>query len=321
MSAKTMFGAVSHSPLILIRPEAPADEPKIQALNDRFRAEVEKLDPEQIVFFGNNHFAGFHYSNMPPYCIGTRCEAVDDLGGTPGTIPVPEADAIALVDYLRNEGFDPAISYKMMVDHGFTQPLARLLGGIDKYPLIPVFISVFTPPLMRYRRSRLIGEAVGRFIAQSGKRTLIMGTGGISHHPVRYFPIMGTAEEKVFGYQLDGERGGTMSDEQWFKRFADMHIEGAQMVADGLRTAQDMRMNPDFDLDFLRRIAEAPLEEMDDWDQAELIEKAGVGSLELHTWIAAAAAFRVNAGVAPLTTFYSPTVEYGTGYGMAFSSL
>lgn len=325
----TMFGCVSHSPLIAIRPKAPPQEPDILAHCEAFRAQVEAFRPDRILFFTNNHFAGFHYANMPAYCVGTRAFAVPDLGGVAGEIPVPSEDSIALIEHLRSEGFDPGISYKMSLDHAVSQPLQRLIGAIDRYPLIPLFISVFTPPLMRFRRSRLIGEAVGRWIAAgaaAGQRTLIMGSGGISHHPVRYFPLMGTAEPRVHGYQLEGERGGTMTDEQWFTRFADMHIEGAEMVLDGRRTAKDMRFNEAFDTDFLDRLCAGDLASMDHWDPAELVEKAGVGALELHLWIAAMAAYRTVAGAttgtaaaeASLVRYYAATPEYGTAYGTVY---
>ncbi|HNB47373.1 MAG TPA: hypothetical protein PLL72_24580, partial [Burkholderiaceae bacterium] len=154
------------------------------------------------------------------------------------------------------------------------------------------------------------------------------GSGGISHHPVRYFPLMGTAEPRVHGYQLEGARGGTMTDDEWFTRFADMHIEGAEMVLDGRRTAKDMRFNEAFDTDFLVRLCAGNLASMDDWDPAALIEQAGVGALELHLWIAAMAAYRTvaaSAGPAGLATaeaslvrYYAPTPEYGTAYGMVY---
>jgi 2,3-dihydroxyphenylpropionate 1,2-dioxygenase len=34
-----------------------------------------------------------------------------------------------------------AVSYNMQVDHGFAQPLEFLLGGLDRLPVLPVFIN------------------------------------------------------------------------------------------------------------------------------------------------------------------------------------
>lgn len=310
-----MFGAVSHSPLIVVRKSKPEVEERILEECRAFQARVEAFDPDYIVMFSNDHFANFHYSNMPAFLIGTACEAVDDVGGTPGPIPVPAEEAVALTASLRQQDFDPAISYKMRVDHGFSQPLRRLLGGIDRWPLIPVFISAFTVPLVSFRRTRLFGEAVGRFLMGRDKKVLILASGGISHHPARYYPLPTDADPAVYGWQMDGKEGGTMTSEQWFTRLDDMHHEGAQMVADGRRTLGDMRLNPEFDQDFLGRIASGALAGMDDWDHMELVAKAGIGTLEIGNWIAARAAFAAAGGA--VQTRYDLIKEYAVGYALA----
>jgi anthranilate synthase/aminodeoxychorismate synthase-like glutamine amidotransferase len=218
---------------------------------------------------------------------------VDDIGGTPGKLNVPADEALELASFLRGGSYDTAISYKMGVDHGFSQPLVRLFGALDRWPVVPVFISPFTQPLIAFRRSRQLGEAVGQFVKQRNKRVLIMGSGGISHHPLRYYPTPDVAFPEVYGWQLDGEKGGTMTEAEWFDRLHRMHHEGAQMIIDGLRTIAEMRLNEEFDREFLRRIVAADLESMDDWDQMEILGKAGVGALEIHNWIAARASTAV----------------------------
>ena len=170
-------------------------------------------------------------------------------------------------------------------------------------------------------RSRRFGEAVGRYAADSGKRTLFMGTGGLSHHPAHYFPMLGAASPDVHGYQLDGERGGTMTDAQWFERFARMHVAGAESLSSGQRTAKDIRLNREVDQKILTQLKGADLGTMDEWDQAALVEQAGVGILEIHTWIAATAAYRQIEPGRPLASLYAEVVEYGGGYGMLHSEI
>ena len=41
--------------------------------------------------------------------------------------------------------------------------------------------------------------------------------------------------------------------------------------------------------------------------------------LELHTWIAACAAFGDMRSNTQMNSFYIPAVEYGTGYGLLYS--
>jgi hypothetical protein len=97
-----------------------------------------------------------------------------------------------------------------------------------------------------------------------------------------------------------------------------MHHEGAAMVIDGRRTVSDMRLNAAFDRDFLGHIAEAHLTDMDHWDQADIVAKAGVGALEIHNWIAARAAY-LAAGGGAVTTRYDLVQEYAVGYAFAQS--
>jgi 2,3-dihydroxyphenylpropionate 1,2-dioxygenase len=207
----------------------------------------------------------------------------------------------------------------MRVDHGFSQPLHRLLGANHARPVIPVFIDVANPPLARFARTRRFGEAAGRWAAASGKRVLFIGSGGMSHHPTRYYPLAGTAALDVAAWQMDGAQGGSYTDEQWFKRLLDLHLEGAQMLANGSRTAADIRLNPEFDRSFLDRITSGSLETLDALVPEDMLERSGVGSLELHTWVAAAAAERAAGGAAPKHSIYAPTLEYGIGYGMAYT--
>jgi 2,3-dihydroxyphenylpropionate 1,2-dioxygenase len=308
----------SHSPLMLLRPRVPDIEATVLEHRARCRAAIEAFDPEQIVCVANNHFAGFHYSVMPPYCIGLEAVTVPDLGGFDGPVRVPKVEAMALLERLRDAGFDPAVSYRMRLDHAFTQPLGLLVGGLDRYPVIPVFVSVFTPPHLSFRRSRLFGEALGRAILASGKRTLIMGSGGPSHHPARYFPTMEEAPPDVFAYQMDGDRGGSMTDAQWLERFATMHRDGAKMTSEGLRTPKQMHLNAELDRQVLSDMAAGRLTAFDDWQAPWVVEQGGIGMLELHSWVIANAALRQCVPQARLESFHAEVVEYGVGFGMLY---
>ncbi len=314
-----MFGAISYSPIIVIRAREPDVEARLIAESKAFRMQVEAFNPDYIVMFSNDHYANFHYANTSAFCIGTACKAVDDVGGTPGKVPVLEEEAMALISFVRREGFDPAISYRMRVDHGFSQPLNRLLGGVDRFPLIPVFTSAFTPPLISFYRSRMFGEAVGRFIAQSGKRVLILGSGGLSHHQAHYYPLRADADPAVYGWQLDGEAGGTMTAEQWFRRLYTMHVQGTDAIVAGTRTVADMRLNEAFDREVLEYIASGNLAPMDGWDHMDILATAGVGALEIHNWISARAAFSA-AGGAAVTAAYDLVPDYAVGYALAQSA-
>ena len=305
----------------MIRAKAPVEEPEILAHYAQCIAGIKHFAPDLVIEFGTDHFAGFPLSCMPAHCVGLACEAVDDVGGFPGCLDVPRDITEALVAHLRDDDLDTAVSYKMRIDHGFSQPLKRLTGALDRYPTIPIFIGAIAPPFLPFRRSRMLGESIGRFIRQTGKRTLIIGSGGLSHHPTRYFPLVGEGDSAVSAYQLEGEHGGSFTDAQWFSRLYDMHVEGADMLVSGERTRKDIRLNPEVDERFLSELCSNDLSVFDYWKPADLVETAGVGFLELHTWIAATAAHLAAGGVSPKHRTYAPTLEYGIGYGMVSSGL
>ena len=88
------------------------------------------------------------------------------------------------------------------------------------------------------------------------------------------------------------------------------------MLADGRRTREQVRLNPDRDRAFLDTIVSGDLAALDDWDMAGLVEQAGIGFTELHGWVAAAAANFACGGGAPVVDFYRDTLEYAIGYGI-----
>jgi 2,3-dihydroxyphenylpropionate 1,2-dioxygenase len=110
----------------------------------------------------------------------------------------------------------------------------------------------------------------------------------------------------------------SLSPEQWLERLDAMHHEGAQMIANGERNAADMRLNPESDRQFLDTMVSNNLQAFDEWGQHELARKAGIGSMELHTWIAAAAAHRAAGGKAPVEDFYSVAIETGIAAGIVY---
>ena len=88
------------------------------------------------------------------------------------------------------------------------------------------------------------------------------------------------------------------------------------MIAQGKRTARDMRLNAESDRRFLDLFTQNRLEEYDDWDQYQLVEQGGIGSMELQTWIAAAAAHRAAGGGMPVRDFYTVAPEIGIAAGI-----
>jgi len=294
-------------------PEHHAD---IVALFARLKADVAAYNPDLVIVLGCDHFNGFFLNCMPSFCLGLTCEAVADVGGTPGPLAVTPA-ALAIAKDLREQGIDTAVSSQMKIDHGFSQTMSFVMEQLDSYPTLPIFVNSIAPPYVPFQRSRKLGEALAHSAQARGvERLLVIATGGMSHHPTRYYPDPAEAEPPVGHYQLHGPDPQGLSHAQWLERLEVMHLEGAQMLVDGRRTREDIHMNPELDKRFANILCQGELTELDGWDNEQLIAEGGVGFTELHTWVAATALYRtLNPQQRPVFELYAETLEYGIGYG------
>ena len=307
----------SHSPLNYCYARKPARWDEIEQVYRERRSALRAFDPELVFAFGSDHFNGFFMKLMPAFCVGAAAQSAADIGGFEGPLNVPGDTALDCVQSLRQSGLDPAVSYDMTVDHAFSQTLTRVLGGLDRYPTIPVFINCVTEPFVPFKRTRLLGEAIGRYAGTLGWRVLFLASGGMSHHPTRYYPDFGTGEAPVTAWQLSGGSStGSLSEAEWLERLDAMHHEGARMIVEGVRTPKQMRLNPEIDQRFLDILTANDLDALDDWDQQQAVEEGGIGFMELQTWIAAASAYRAGVGGRPVVDFYGVTEELGIATGI-----
>lgn len=316
----TALLCASHSPLLYCFAKPPEDWTALQAaLNDR-RAAVADFDPELVIAFGSDHFNGFFLKLMPAFCVGLAAKAVGDIGGFAGRLDVPVDIATDLVRFLRANDVDPAASADMTIDHAFSQTIHNMLGDLQARPVVPIFIDCIVEPFVPFRRTRLMGEAIGRFALASGKRVLLLASGGMSHHPRRYYPEVGAGPPEVTAWQRSGgDDAGSLTPEQWLERLEVMHHEGAAMIVRGERTAEDMRLNAESDRRFLDALTGGSLLEFDAWNPHELVARGGIGSMELQTWIAATAAHVAAGGDPPRVDFYALTPELGIAAGIVHS--
>jgi 2,3-dihydroxyphenylpropionate 1,2-dioxygenase len=307
----------SHSPLLYCYAREPEDWDALKAAYGEREAAAKAFDADLVVAFGADHFNGFFLKLMPAFCVGLKSKAVGDIGGFEGALDVPADEATALVNHLRSDDLDPAVSTDMTIDHAFSQTIHNMLGGLAAKPVIPVFINAIAEPFVPFRRTRLLGESIGRFAAASGKRVLFLASGGMSHNPRRYYPELGDGTPEITAWQLSGgDDAASLTHQQYLDLLEEMHHEGAEMIVRGERTAADMKLNAEADERFLDVFCNRRLEEFDQWDPHALVAEAGIGSMELHTWIAAGAAHRAAGGSAPVRDFYSVAPELGIACGV-----
>ena len=132
---------LSHTPLHGYYDPAPAIVAEVERMQAAARARVEAFDPELVVVFAPDHYNGFFYDVMPPFCVGVAASAIGDFNSLAGPLDVPQDVALELAEAVMAQDLDVAVSYRMQVDHGCAQALEVLTGALDRYPVIPVFIA------------------------------------------------------------------------------------------------------------------------------------------------------------------------------------
>jgi aromatic ring-opening dioxygenase LigB subunit len=97
---------------------------------------------------------------------------------------VPGAPAYArdLLQTAFANGFEPAASEGLVLEHGVMIPLSLLTPAYD-VPIIWVMQNCQVPPLPSLRRCYEFGGVIRSVIDRRDERVAVIGTGGLSHSP------------------------------------------------------------------------------------------------------------------------------------------
>ncbi|MGE0559331.1 MAG: 2,3-dihydroxyphenylpropionate 1,2-dioxygenase [Burkholderiales bacterium] len=181
--------AASHGPLIIRKWDSvkPAHQ---QALTGAFtelgrRINSAKLDA--LVIISPDHWVNFFIDNLPMICVGV---GETHLGPNEPwmlkefphpTLPGHPQLARHILETAVESGFEPSVSQRMILDHGFCIPLLK--AGISPLPIVPVVFNDIEPPFPSVRRCYAWGEMLARAISTlpGNLRVGLMASGGLSH--------------------------------------------------------------------------------------------------------------------------------------------
>ena len=313
MNAMTV--CASHSPLMMTGIEESSAGAH-RSFFDAIRAAADRVkafDPELVVLFSPDHFNALYYDLMPSFCVVGGATASGDWHLPTGELRIPRDIAIDLARALQRDGFDPALSLKLRVDHGMTVALRQIAGGYTAYPVLPIYINCAADPRPSCRRSREFGATVGRFVATLGRRVLVIGSGGLSHDPPTPRIAQCTPEQAA---RITVRHEATP---EVFEQRERRVVELARALAAGAGPL----LPPDEAWD--RRVVDAllagDLESFDRYTDDDIDRTGGFGGHEIRCWIAAFAAMQAldprSAAVARLD-YYRIIPEWITG--MAITS-
>lgn len=306
----------SHSPMMeFVHPAEPDVESAVRAVFADLAAQVAAFDPQLIVMFAPDHFNGFFYDLMPPFCLGVRAQGAGDWDYSSAPLPVPEALALDLLRFVQNEGVDLAYSYHMQADHGFTQPLALLAGDVARYPVLPIFMNGAAHPLPPAHRAVALGRAVGRFLAGRAERILIIGSGGLSHDPPT--PQMGHVPPEVEAFLIAGRNP---TPEARARRQANVLAKGAAL-ARGEGKGETLPLDAAWDEGLIADFMAANLDRFAAMSDTEISTRGGRGGHEIRAWIAAFAALDAIGPYRAQQRYYHPIDEWIAGMGLVSAAL
>jgi aromatic ring-opening dioxygenase catalytic subunit (LigB family) len=165
-------------------------------LSDRLKA----ARPDVLIIVSPDHWVNFFLNNFPAFCVGVGAEhdgppepflkGVFDhpvLAGHPGL-------GRHILDTALENDFDPSLSHRLTLDHGFCLPLWRM--EIDPIPpIVPIVINEVDDPMPTMRRclawGKLLKEAIESY--PEDLRVVVLATGGLSHYIGE--PGMGQVDE------------------------------------------------------------------------------------------------------------------------------
>lgn len=304
---KSTLIAMSHSPMVGIH---DPEDGIVREVGDHLASlrETAKASADVTVIFAPDHYNGFFYRAMPPFCVATRARSVGDFGSPTGELLV-DPRALDLVRDIMSAGVDVSLSADLDVDHGFVQPLQVLFGGIDKRAVVPVFINAVAPPFVPMARIRALGSAIGEAIRRSGRSALFIASGGLSHDPP--VPTLQGAPPRV----AEALTSGAPPTAEQRARLETRMVAAARDLAAG--RSDRAALNPEWDQMIMQTLAAGDLDLADGWSP-EWCETNGGGSAhEIRAWVAAYSALAAFGSYEQTTSYYRAIPEWFAGFGLA----
>ena len=222
-----------------------------------------------------------------------------------------------LIHSLVEQGFD--VSRTGSVEYGNNLLMPWIVMEANLPPttaIVPIFLNVFTPPLMRYSRAYALGEAC-RVAAESlpdEMRIAFLCTGGLSHWPPYWNPRQaGDPPEDDFlklmkEYQTVG-KSVLERVPDLFVKFDDYEVEMAKKNEYPLNSKHPL-VNAEWDQLFLEKLCGGDAGWLKALTYDEVEEEAGHGGHEVLNWVALSGAM---GGKEAKLVLYEPVIEWICG--------
>jgi len=227
------------------------------------RERIASLAPDALIVVATDHGRIYPLTHQPQFVIGVgpRARGIGDAGLPTCEVAIHQPVAQALLEGCIDEGVDLGYSEDVQIDHSFVTPLMLATPQLD-IAIVPIVQNCRMRPMPTLRRSRAVGQAIGRAIRASGRheRVVLVGTGGLSHW-------VGDERRRSFIRQPAGTRFARESEYQ-------------------LVLPTTGPINQTFDAEFLQTLARGQAEEFTrEWSDDRLEDTAGNGAQEIRNWL------------------------------------
>jgi 2,3-dihydroxyphenylpropionate 1,2-dioxygenase len=318
--------SMSHAPGALGWADRPPAEQKkrLQDIHDKLRERLAKAKPDLIIAFLDDHFENHFRTLMPSLAVGIAethsgpadymMEALkfDKKAVIPGRPDIAEQ----LLKGLLNAGFDVARMGEIEYGNNLLVPLKFIRPEFD-IPVIPLFINVFSPPLISYARAYDFGTAVREIIEAipGDLKVAFLATGGLSHWPPVWTegaPETDSFLQRMRRYQTEG-KSVLGQDPELYSDLARYEIEMMTRMQWPLGYQHPL-VNEVWDREVLDAFERGDVKYIRDLSYEEVEKQGGHGGHELLNWVALMGAMR---GVAADYVVYEKVVEWIAGMGYA----
>ena len=159
--------------------------------DDQDEAYLEDNRPTFAIYYGetilnSNEQHEQYHKRFPEWYVQNRQGFFED--SKPRAYPVDSKLALHTIEYLMDNGFDPASSKRMREGegegHGMAYVHRRLMDAANPIPIVPVFLNTYFPPNQpRPRRCYALGQAIRKAVESypGNGRVGIIASGGLSH--------------------------------------------------------------------------------------------------------------------------------------------
>lgn len=181
--------AASHGPL-LVRDwhKVPAQQKdRVTAAFHQLGRSLTEVRPDVLIEVSPDHWTNFFLDHLPAVCVGVGEE--HDGPPEPFLKPFPHRAmrghpelAMHIARSALDAGFEPSMSHRLKLDHGFCIPLWRM--GIERLPrIVPMIVNCIERPFPSVARCLEWGSLLRKAIESypGPLRVAVLGSGGLSH--------------------------------------------------------------------------------------------------------------------------------------------